>query len=98
MWYVVELRNHIVQQFWSGESVLRLDLWTEVSQNDDSWHLWPQQYGPHKKFEMSEPLRIAAHVSAHWVDRKKAYLGSAASNSRMIRSALSGRWCLLQYA
>jgi hypothetical protein len=56
---IVELRSDIMQQLWPSESMSSLDLGTKVSENDDRWHLWPDENGSDEEFEMLQPFRIA---------------------------------------
>lgn len=43
MRYIVELGHNRVQQFRSSETVLSLQLRTEVTENDHGRHLWPNE-------------------------------------------------------
>lgn len=58
VWNIVELRNHIMKQFWSRKTVVCLDLGTKVSEDHDSWHFRSDQDGPHQQLEMGQPFRV----------------------------------------
>ena len=102
---VVELRDDIVQQLGTGKAVLRLYLGRNVPEDNDGGHLGPDENGAHEQLKVSEPfvvtvtsvLRLVFPIVFH-AEGVKTHFGSAASNSRMTKSALSGRWWLLQYA
>lgn len=47
-----------MQQFRTCEPVLRLDLRTEVTENDDSRHFRPHQDRSDQELEVLQPLRI----------------------------------------
>jgi hypothetical protein len=71
--YIVELGNDGVKEFWSSKSALRLDLGTEMSQDDDGRHIRSYQDRSYQELEVREPFGIAVELgnsqrlrSKHW--------------------------------
>ena len=97
---VIKLSNDRVQELWPRESVLSLDLRREVTEDDDGRLIRSDQEGSDEQFKVREPLRVATCRLATGLRKGggRAHFGSLASNSTMMRSVLSGRWCIEQYA
>lgn len=57
--YIVELGDNGVEEFWSSESALRLNLRTEMSQDDDGRHVRSYQDRSYQELEVRKPLGIA---------------------------------------
>lgn len=102
---VVELSDHSVQQLWSSKSILSLELRTKVTENDNGWHIRPDQDRSHQQLKVGQPFGIAinqsitsAHISLQLLRWATTYFGSELSNSKMTKSVLSGKWCPEQYA
>ena len=55
---VVKLSNDVVQQLWSGEPVIRLDLRAKVSKDNHRGHLRPDQDGPDQQLKVRHPLVV----------------------------------------
>jgi hypothetical protein len=90
--YIVELSNDSVQKLGSGETVLSLDLRTEMSEDDDGGHIGSYENRSNQKLEMSEPFRVAVkrlidqNPVSHETCLNRTHLGSLLSNSKMTKS------------
>jgi hypothetical protein len=90
--YIVELSNDSVQKLGSGETVLSLDLRTEMSEDDDGGHVGSYENRSNQKLEVGKPFRVAVkwlidqNLVSHQVCLDPTHLGSLLSNSKMTKS------------
>jgi hypothetical protein len=59
MWDVIELGNNSMQQFWTSESILSLNLRREVPKNDDSGLIRSDEDRSNKQLKVVQPSRVA---------------------------------------
>lgn len=110
--HVVVLGHDRVQELGADVAVLGLDLGGKVSEHDYGWLVRADEDRSDEQLKVRHPLGLAGSrgnrqefsfevlsvEDAQEAEKGQTHLGSAASNSRMTRSVLSGRWCSEQKA
>lgn len=62
---VIELRDKTMPVVWSAETVGLCYLRAEVSENENSWLVWADQYGTDEQLEFVQRYRISIEMRIH---------------------------------